>query len=201
MPVAFYDIFTALCSDISLSPSKAAEIIGFNKGTVSAWKSGRTNPSNEILLKIARFFNVPYAFLTQTPPFDHWSAILADYPGFLKATGLSEEELTKAWGVNLHTLRVKELVSFINDYVKEIRHENGQWTIISKADTGGLPTRDIFEILETLLEELEKNNVFFYRDAPISDHIRNRLIWAIQLGLDAADGINKKENKPPDVFS
>lgn len=193
MPVPFYSIFNSLCADVSLSPSKAAEIIGFNKGTVSAWKSGRTNPSNEILLKIAEFFNVPYAFLTQTPPFDHWSAILTDYPGFLSATGLSEEELSKAWGVNPHTLRVKELVAFINDYVREIHHKNGQWTIISKADRGQLPTRDIFEILETLLEELEKNNVFFYRDTPISDQVRNRLIWAIQLGLDAADGINKKE--------
>ena len=193
MSASFYSIFNALCADVSLSPSKAAEIIGFNKGTVSAWKSGRTSPSNEILLKIATFFNVPYAFLTQTPPFDHWSEILADYSGFINATGLSEEELTKAWGVNPHTLRAKELVAFINDYVKEIRYENGQWAIISKADTGQLPTRDIFKILESLLEELEKNNVFFYRDAPISDQIRNRLTWAIQLGLDAADGVNKKE--------
>ena len=61
MSVPFYSIFNALCADVSLSPSKAAEIIGFNKGTVSAWKSGRTSPSNEILLKIATFF-VPIRF-------------------------------------------------------------------------------------------------------------------------------------------
>lgn len=195
MAVSFYDIYTALCADVSLSPSKAAEDIGFNKGTVSAWKSRRTSPSNEILLKISSFFNVPYAFLTQTPPFDIWESILTDYVGFLQATGLSEEELTKAWGVNSHELRTKALVSFINDYVKEIYHDNGKWTIISKADTGQLPSRDIYKILESLREDLEKNNVFFYQDSPLSYDARKRLIWAIQLGLDAADGINKKEDK------
>lgn len=189
MSVAFYDIFTTLCADVALSPSKAAEIIGFNKGTVSAWKSGRTSPSNEILLKIAKFFNVPYAFLTQAPPFDCWREILDDYSGFLKATSLSEETLTKAWGIDPHEPHVKELIAFLNDYVKEIHHTDGAWTIVSKTDAGQLPTRDIFKMLESFKNELEKNNIFFYRDSPITPDARKRLIWAIQLGLDAADAL------------
>lgn len=193
MTVSFYNIFAALCADVSMSPSKAAEMIGFNKGTVSAWKSGRTSPSSETLLKISNFFNIPYAFLTQTPPFDFWGDILADYPGFLHATGLPEETLSKAWGINPYGPSTKALVSFINDYVKEIRYKDGTWTIISKSDPNQLPTRDIFEILRSLCEDLGKNNVFFYRDSPLSDDARKRLIWAIQLGLDAVDGISKEE--------
>nr|WP_317325483.1 helix-turn-helix transcriptional regulator [uncultured Flavonifractor sp.] len=197
MAVSFYDIFSALCTDISLSPSKAAEIIGFNKGTVSAWRGGRTKPSNEILLKISNFFNVPYSFLTQTPPFDLWGEILADYSGFLKATGLSDETLTKAWGLDPNIPRAKELVAFISDYIKEIHLSDGKWTIISKTGTGQIPTRNIFKVLESLRDDLEKNNVFFYRDIPLSDEARKRLIWAIQLGLDATDNLvsAEKENK------
>ena len=196
MAVAFYDIFTALCADVALSPSGAAEMIGFNKGTVSSWKSGRTSPSSEILLKISNFFHVPYAFLTQTPPFDSWGEILADYSGFLKATGLSEETLFQSWGINSHEYSIKPLISFLNDYIKEIRHEDGVWTITSKANGGQLPTRDMFKILESLRAELEEDRVFFYRDAPITHDIRNRLIWAIQLGLDAADGVRQKKDAP-----
>ena len=217
MPVPFYEIFIALCDDISLPPSKAAQEIGFNKGTVSAWKSGRTSPSNEILLKIGAFFNVPYSFLRQDPPFDCWGEIMADYSGFLKATGLSSEELRDAWGIvdcdfptkpdelseldkyNKSKPLVKPIVSFINDYVKEIHHEDGKWTIISKAEAGHLPTRDIFEILDSLRKDLKNNYPFFYKGKIKKKEdrkLRDRLIWAIQLGLDAADGIIKNENKP-----
>ena len=217
----FYDVYVALCKDVSLLPSQAADDMGLNKGTVSLWKadkqkqeSGKTSddkkekkskpiqPRYETLVKISKYFSVPLGFLKQEGSFAYWKEILDDYPAFLKAVGLPMETLRNSWGMSpppnpsdssdQHIL-LKPIVSFINDYVKEIRYENGQWTIISKADTGQLPTRDIFKILESLLEELEKNNVFFYRYAPISDQIRKRLIWAIQLGLDAADGVNKKE--------
>ena len=193
MPADFYAVYSALCKDVSLSPSGAAELIGFNKGTVSIWKSKHTTPGNEILGKIARFFNVPYAFLTQTPPFDHWGEILNDYCGFLRATGLSEETLAKSWAINpSEHPRVKELVAFINDFVSEIRYTDGNWTVISKAQESSPATRDIYTILNTLKSDLEKNKVFFYRDSTVTDDIRSRIIWAIQLGLDAADNLQQE---------
>ena len=196
MPVCFYDIYTALCKDVSLSPSKAAEIIGFNKGTVSIWKSRNTTPNNERLVKVSKFFNVPYAFLTQTPPFDHWGEILNDYAGFIRATGLSEEVLTKSWGLDpSKPSGVKELVAFIGDYISEIRYENNAWTIVSKANESAPSTRDIFTILSTFKNDLEKNKLFFYRDSTLTDDIRSRIIWAIQLGLDAADGLQQGSTK------
>lgn len=219
----FYDVYVALCEDVSLLPSQAADDMGLNKGTVSLWKADKQKqencktlddkkkkskpiqPRHETLLKISKYFSVPLCFLKQEGPFAYWKEILDDYPAFLKATGLPIETLRTSWGMSSPpdpndsskpAILLKPLVSFINDYVKEIHHENGQWTIISKANTGELPTRDIFKILESLREGLEKNNVFFYRNAPISDKSRNRLIWAIQLGLDAADSVNENGNKP-----
>ena len=139
-----------------------------------------------------RFFVVPYSFLTQSPPYNCWKEILNDYSGFLKATGLSEQVLLESWGIDPQKFRVKELVKFINDYIAEIRYENGVWTIINKADANNRTSRDIRHTLKVLQKSLENNDKYSYGNTQMTDTVRQRLIWAIQLGLDAADGVNKK---------
>ena len=37
----FYDVYVALCKDVSLLPSQAADDMGLNKGTVSLWKADK----------------------------------------------------------------------------------------------------------------------------------------------------------------
>ena len=196
MKVDFYDLYIALCRDIEISPSEAAKLMGFNKSTVSLWKNKHTTPTDKILIKMERFFIVPYSFLTQSPPYNCWKEILDDYSGFLKATGLSEQALLKSWGIDPQKFRVKELVKFINSYIAEIRYENGVWTIINKADANKRTSRDIRHILKVLQKNLENNDMYSYGNTQMTDTARQRLIWAIQLGLDAADGVSKKENKP-----
>lgn len=199
MKVDFYDLYIALCKDVSISPSKAATLMEFNRSSISSWKTKHTTPNNRILLKMTDFFNVPHAFLTQTPPFDHWKEISEDYAGFLKATGLSEETLFNSWGLNTHTFHVKEVVKFINDYIAEIGYENGTWTIVNKADANNRASRDVKHTLKALQEGLENDDIYFYEGSAITKLVRQRLIWAIQLGLDAADGLiaAEKETEQP----
>ena len=196
MKVDFYDLYIALCRDIEISPSEAAKLMGFNKSTVSLWKNKHTTPTDKILIKMERFFNVPYSFLTQSPPYNCWKEILEDYSGFLKATELSEQVLLESWGIDPQKLRVKELVKFINDYIAEIRYENGVWTIISKTDANNRTSRDIRHILKVLQKSLENNDIYSYGNTQMTNTARQRLIWAIQLGPGAADGIIKDEKKP-----
>lgn len=54
----FYDIYSKLCKNKGLSPSKVALEMGINKGTVSVWKNKGTTPQRDILQKIADYFNI-----------------------------------------------------------------------------------------------------------------------------------------------
>ena len=59
----FYEKFVALCNIAGIKQSRAAEEMGFNKSTVSAWKRNQTTPNREILQKIAEYFNVSVDYL------------------------------------------------------------------------------------------------------------------------------------------
>lgn len=59
----FYNRFVELCQKNNLSPSKAATLIGFNRSSVSMWKSQGYTPRREILVKIADFFDVSIDYL------------------------------------------------------------------------------------------------------------------------------------------
>ena len=64
----FYDRFIALCELKGIKPSRVAIELGFNKGTVSAWKKEHANgndviPTAKILNAIADYFNVSTDYL------------------------------------------------------------------------------------------------------------------------------------------
>lgn len=59
----FYDIYCALCQKNGLTPSGAASKIGFNRASVTMWKSTGKAPKQELLLKIAEFFGVTTDYL------------------------------------------------------------------------------------------------------------------------------------------
>lgn len=59
----FYNLYKTLCEQRELSVSKAAEIIGFDKSTVTSWKKNGTTPSREVLELIADYFEVSLDYL------------------------------------------------------------------------------------------------------------------------------------------
>jgi transcriptional regulator with XRE-family HTH domain len=59
----FYDVYCALCARDGLTPSGAAAKIGFNRASVTVWKTKGTAPKQELLVKIADFFRVSTDYL------------------------------------------------------------------------------------------------------------------------------------------
>lgn len=59
----FYDVFCALCVKNGLTPSGAAARIGFNRASVTVWKNNGTAPKQELLVKIADYFQVSTDYL------------------------------------------------------------------------------------------------------------------------------------------
>lgn len=59
----FFDIYEKLCKERGITVSKAAEEMGINKGTVSAWRNKGTYPQVAQLQKMAAYFSVSTDFL------------------------------------------------------------------------------------------------------------------------------------------
>lgn len=59
----FYDIFNDLCIKKGIKPSRAAEEIGISRATVTNWKKNGYRPRQDILLRIADYFDVPVSVL------------------------------------------------------------------------------------------------------------------------------------------
>lgn len=59
----FYDRFLEICKQHNVSPSQVAIQCGFNKSSVTNWKKNGYAPRQEILIKIADYFNVTVDYL------------------------------------------------------------------------------------------------------------------------------------------
>lgn len=66
--MAFYNNYVRLCAEKNMSPSAAALAIGIKKSNVTYWKSGRNNPSDVTLAKIATYFGVTVEELMSDAP-------------------------------------------------------------------------------------------------------------------------------------
>lgn len=60
--VRFYQIFLELCNKSNKSPSRIAIENNISKASVNRWKNGST-PSDAVLLKLSKYFNVSVDFL------------------------------------------------------------------------------------------------------------------------------------------
>lgn len=74
----FFDVYSELCKEKGVSPSRAAIEMGINKGTVSIWKNQGTNPQVLQLHKIASYFNVSVDYLLGKTDKKTASAVDAD---------------------------------------------------------------------------------------------------------------------------
>ena len=59
----FYETYCELCAKNGLTPSGAAAKIGFNRASVTVWKNSGKAPKQELLMKIADYFNVTTDYL------------------------------------------------------------------------------------------------------------------------------------------
>lgn len=59
----FYDIYCDLCQKHGLTPSGAATKIGFNRASVTMWKSTGKAPKQDLLIRIAEYFGVSVDYL------------------------------------------------------------------------------------------------------------------------------------------
>lgn len=59
----FYDKFKALCDEKGISVSRACLEIGLSRSIAAKWKNTKTNPSAEVIPKIARYFGVTADYL------------------------------------------------------------------------------------------------------------------------------------------
>lgn len=59
----FYDLFKKLCDDRNISVSKACIEIGLSRSIAAKWKNAKTNPSADVLPKIAKYFGVSVDYL------------------------------------------------------------------------------------------------------------------------------------------
>lgn len=64
----FYDIYCDLCQKKGLTPSGAAAKIGFNRSTVTMWKNTGKAPKQDLLLRIAEYFDVSVDYLLEKTP-------------------------------------------------------------------------------------------------------------------------------------
>ncbi len=54
----FYDVFHQLCQEKGVSPNKACIEMGLSRSVAAKWKNTKTNPSADVLPKIADYFGV-----------------------------------------------------------------------------------------------------------------------------------------------
>ena len=96
----FYDKYIALCKRNSISPSRAAQEIGFNKSSITNWKNNGYTPRKEILVSIVDYFNVSVDYLlgkadsTVSKPNEHINTIkIAGRDGSYEERALTDEQL------------------------------------------------------------------------------------------------------------
>lgn len=63
MIFVFYDLFKALCDKKGVSVSRACLDMGLSRSIAAKWKNTKTNPSAEVLPKIANYFGVTADYL------------------------------------------------------------------------------------------------------------------------------------------
>jgi transcriptional regulator with XRE-family HTH domain len=61
----FYEAFLKLCNSVDKTPSAVGRELGISKTTINFWKTGRNNPSDRTILKIADYFKVDYKALKE----------------------------------------------------------------------------------------------------------------------------------------
>lgn len=117
----FYSTFIYLCNSKGISPSKAAEEMGFARSSVTRWKTGG-GVTDATINKVAQYFNVHPAIFrdSDTDGLSHILYMTAIDNKLDQAKALLEEKMgmvaennEKAEAVGQDDPRVKRLAPFI----------------------------------------------------------------------------------------
>lgn len=63
----FYDVFERLCHEKGVKPSRAADEIGISRATVTNWKKNGYSPRENVMRKVADYFDISVDSLLNTP--------------------------------------------------------------------------------------------------------------------------------------
>lgn len=126
----FYNKFTDLCKEKNESPSKVADILNISRSSITAWKKTSAMPRLQALTKIAKYFDIPMNFLTNSPPFDQWELINKNRLKFLMELDLDIcqlEAFEKSWGIsiaNVNDIPLQQFLKFIDAVIKDVYVNN-----------------------------------------------------------------------------
>lgn len=109
----FYSLYCDLCKNADITPSRAANAIGFNRATVTTWKNTGNTPKGDLLIKIAKYFDVPIDFLLGLQPFNNWDVINANRKQLIDASSIDSKLLSTLWGIDSNSPETASLVAFI----------------------------------------------------------------------------------------
>ena len=175
----FYDVFCELCAANNLTPSGGAAAIGFNRATVTTWKNSGKAPKGDILLKIAKHFDVPVDFLLQRPPFEYWEAIDADRRGLIAATGIDSGTLKLIWNIDAldpYACRLQDFVSFLSiELLSAVPNGRGGWDIALRPEHKTAPTLQQGERGMAQTEDEEDMLLLARHMEPLSEEDREML--------------------------
>lgn len=96
-----YKIYCKLRDKKKLRDSDIVRETGITKSTFSDWKSGRSNPKNDKLQKIADFFDVSLDYLTGNSYIEEMGHIIQEER---ISQGISQEELAAESGISVSEL-------------------------------------------------------------------------------------------------
>lgn len=129
----FYSLYCDLCKNADITPSGVANAIGFNRATVTTWKNTGNTPKGDLLIKIAKYFDVPIDFLLGLPPFDNWDSMNSDKKGFIDASKIDSKLLYSIWGIDCSSTESIPLIPFIKFVDEAIlsaeMKSDGSWII------------------------------------------------------------------------
>lgn len=204
-----YSVYCKLRDERNLKDADVAKATGITKSTFSDWKSGRSNPKNEKLQKIADYFGVTIDYLTtgkeegekepQLKPYEIFEQLLQKY-------GVSAYKVAKATGVTQSTLsdwkrgrstpkseNMKKLADYFGvtiDYLMTGKEEEEKEPQLKPKDK-----KDIEEILASTEELLKQDGLMFDGD-PASPEAVESILSAMQIGMEMAKKKNKEKYTP-----
>lgn len=204
-----YSVYCKLRDERNLKDADVAKATGITKSTFSDWKSGRSNPKNEKLQKIADYFGVTIDYLTtgkeegekepQLKPYDVFEQLLQKYKmtayKVAKEAGVTQTALSN-WKTGKSTPTTKTLQKLADyfgvtiDYLMTGKEEEEKEPQLKPKDK-----KDIEEILASTEELLKQDGLMFDGD-PASPEAVESILSAMQIGMEMAKKKNKEKYTP-----
>ncbi len=204
-----YSVYCKLRDKRNLKDADVAKATGITKSTFSDWKSGRSNPKNEKLQKIADYFGVTIDYLTtgkeegekepQLKPYEVFEQLLQKYKmtayKVAKEAGVTQTALSN-WKTGKSTPTTKTLQKLADyfgvtiDYLMTGKEEDEKEPQLKPKDK-----KDIEEILASTEELLKQDGLMFDGD-PASPEAVESILSAMQIGMEMAKKKNKEKYTP-----